>query len=300
MKKLIIILFLISMSRSAEPMFKSVASMVGYIPEQPQRPVQVVQPQQKELTQIQKTETIVLPPTEGPTTIHLHFMMHQNASGNNVIEVNNQSLASAQADALAQATAEAKADVDVLQSMQNNYQEPVQNFLDDNKFYLGAGVLLTVYSYYCYQVICGNFYLKRTDIWSSWKHELSFDQLCQIPQQTLARELILNIQHNGLDMQKPTDFMIPLVLFLQVIEEERSKLIYYQTLYNRIRLVKCDIFFPFNKKEYTRIEERLQRLSFVKNIFISWMAEFNVEHNKSIGDVLRKSLFKKRKDYGIF
>ena len=284
------------MSRPVEPMLKAVGSMVGLYPlEQPQRPAQPVQaqPQKKEPTLTQKTETIMLTPTEGLPAIHIHLTVSQNASGNNVIEVNNQSLANAQADAVAEstseATSEAKADVDVLQSMQNTYQEPVQTFLSDNKLYLGAGALLSLYSYYCYQVICGNFYLKRTDLWSSWKHELSFDQLCLIPQQTLARELILNIQHHGLDMQKPTDFMVPLVLFLQVIEEERSKLIYYQTLYNRITMVKCSVLFPFNKKQYNNIEERLRRLSFLKNIFISWMAEFNVEHNKSIGDILKKS-----------
>jgi len=281
MKKLMMILLCLIFSWSAEPMMKSMGSVLwSSVLEKKQEKV----PAHVGQTQPPKVETasVVLPPTGGPTTINITLNMNQNASGNNCIETNSQSQANAESIASATSQSQATVDVEVLQSMWNAYQEPMQTWWNGNKIYFGACALLTLYSYYCYQVICGNLYLKRTDVWSSWKHELSFDQLCQIPQQSLARELVLSIQHHGLDMQKPTDFMSPLVLFLQVIEQERITLLYYQTLYNRITTVKCSIIFPFNKKRYNRIEERLQRLSFVKNIFISWMAEFNIEHAKSV------------------
>lgn len=279
MKKFTTILFLLSVSYSTIPMMDLFFGSKPK-PTAPNNPVQT-QPQKKEPTQIQKTEVIQVPKTDGPSVIHLHLTIVNDIDSGNVT-VNNQSYSNASSASSAQAQAEAQVDVEVTQSLQNMYQEQVQTFWHDNKLYLGAGALVTLYSYYCYQVISGNFYLKRTDLWSSWKQELSFDQLCLIPQQILARELVLSIQQHGLDVQKPTDFMIPLVSFLQVIEEERIKLLYYQTLYNRITMLKCGSLFPFNKKRYNDIEKRLQRLSFVKNIFISWMAEFNIEHNRSL------------------
>jgi len=270
-------LFLLSVSYPVMPMMDLFLG-TGSKPKAPNNPVQT-QPQKKEPTHTQKTETITLPKIDGPTIIQLH--VHIDVDSGNTITVNNQSQSSAASVSSAEAQAEAQVDVEVSQS-NDMYQERMQTFWDDNKFYIGAGGVIGLYSYYCYQVICGNLYLKKTDLWSSWKHELSFDQLCLIPQQTLARELILSIQHQGIDMQKPTDFMVPLVLFLHVIEEERRELLYYQTLYRRISMLKCRFLFPFNRKRYNHIEERLRRLSFVKNIFISWMAEFNVEHNRSL------------------
>lgn len=273
MKKFTTILFLLSVSYSTIPMMDLFFGSKPK-PTAPNNPVQT-QLQKQAPVQIQKIEVQSPKTTDGPMVIELHVHM-----GN--ITLNNQSYSNATSASSAQAQAEAQVDVEVTQSLQNMYQEQVQTFWHDNKLYLGAGALVTLYSYYCYQVISGNFYLKRTDLWSSWKQELSFDQLCLIPQQILARELVLSIQQHGLDVQKPTDFMIPLVSFLHVIEEERIKLLYYQTLYNRITMLKCGSLFPFNKKRYNDIEKRLQRLSFVKNIFISWMAEFNIEHNRSL------------------
>lgn len=264
-------------SWQAVAMFDVATSLLGLtVPERKQAPNQVVQTQQK-------VEPIVLPPTGGPTNINLNLNLNmtQNASTDNKIATNSQSQSEANAQAAASAQAESHTTVGVkLSQLLNAYHDPMQTFWHDNKFSLGASALFALYSYYCYQVICGNLYLKRTDLWSSWKNGLSFDQLCAIPQQSLARELVLSIQHQGLDVQKPTDFTVPLVTFLQVIEEERKALLYYQTLHSRITMVKCGILFPFNKKRYKCIEERLQRLSFVKNIFISWMAEFNLDHAK--------------------
>lgn len=278
MKKLTIILFLLSISHPVAPMMDYFFGSVKPVEKKQENPTQT-QLQKKEPTQIQKTEVIELPKTDGSPVIHLHLNIDID-SGN--VTVNNQSYSNASSVSSAQAQAEAQVDVEVSQSVWNIYQERMQTFWQDNKLYIGACAFFSLYSYYCYQVICGNLYLQRTDLWSSWKHELSFDQLCLIPQQTLARELIFSIQQQGLDTQKPTDFMVPLVFFLHVIEEERIKLLYYQTLYNRMTMLKCGAFFPFNKKRYDAIEKRLQRLSFVKNVFISWMAEFNVAHNRSL------------------
>lgn len=257
-------------------------------PVQPvQRPPQPVQPQ--------KTEPVAQA-SAGATTINIYNTcspnMQQDASGNNTIGVNNQSESNSASNATASAESNVHVDVEVevSPSIWHTHQEQMKTFLDDNKVYFGVSALLALYSYYCYQVICGNFYLKRIDLWSSWKHELSFEQLCSIPQQALARDLILSIQHQGLDMQKPTDFTVPLVVFLQVIEQERTMLLYYQTLYNRITMVKCGLLFPFNHTQYNHIEGRLQRLSFVKNIFISWMAEFNLEHAGPLNKVYHSNL----------
>lgn len=275
MKKLMIF-FLGLTSWHTIAMYDLAASLLGVTrAEKKQTSQQTDQPVQVQ----QKMEPITLPSTAGTINVNINANiaphMTQNASNSTDVKTNSQSQSNAQAQAVAQAKVKAS------QTMWNTY-ESMQTFWDTNKLYLGVSAVLALYSYYWYQVMCGNFYLKRTDLWSSWKNGLSFDQLCAIPQQSLARELILNIQQQGLDIQKPTDFTVPLVTFLYVIEEERKALLYYQTLHSRITMMKCGILFPFNKKQYNRIEERLQRLSFVKNIFISWMAEFNLEHAKSM------------------
>jgi uncharacterized protein YlbG (UPF0298 family) len=295
MKKYSILLILISWPVvSMEYILKTVLLPLAPL-EQAQAPIQRASRQSNEqprdVNKSSTQEKIVIPPSNSATTINIvnNLTMNQNASGNNCIDNNNDNNnhadARSESVATAQAKAQAQVEVDISQSPWN-YDQSLEQFLSEHKIFIGLSVCAALYTYYCYQVIGGNFYLQRTDLWSSWKHELSFDQLCQIPQQILAHELLLLIQQQGLNTEKPTDFVVPLVVFLQAIEHERVMLVYYQDLYTRMHTFKCAWLFPFNTKRYDQIEERLRRLSFVKNVFISWVATFNIEHAKSFSHAI--------------
>src|SRR5260221_149722 len=84
-------------------------------------------------------------------------------------EVNTQVSATAQA----QNYTYLKNTIETIQSLAQEYKESTQSYLYSSKYYLAAICLISSYAYLCYQTIRGNLYLKKTNLWSSWKQELS-------------------------------------------------------------------------------------------------------------------------------
>ncbi|HRN78431.1 MAG TPA: hypothetical protein PLU71_04275 [Candidatus Dependentiae bacterium] len=138
--------------------------------------------------------------------------------------------------------------------------------------------VLTCYTYVCYQVITGNLYLQRTDIWSAWKAPLSLQELCALPDKDLTQALIFAIQNKYINLTDPMDTGAPLAQFMHEIESERIQLEYYQYLHNWIKRTHTTWLFPLNTSKYSTIEQRLDRLAFIKHLFVTWLTEQKIDH----------------------
>lgn len=118
--------------------------------------------------------------------------------------------------------------------------------------------------------------LAQTTNWSLWQQTKSFEQLLEFAQKELAESLMLDIQRRYTSIQNPTDFVLPLVRFMQDIEYEIALLKEYQRIcwyLEKSYLLR----FTWHDQELLRTcQERMQRIGYLKNIFLSWIAEFKI------------------------
>ncbi len=164
----------------------------------------------------------------------------------------------------------------------DGYKNGAFNFLQLNKgkiiLYFLGGSYITLCSFLFYQ----NYYFNHTDLWGTWKGDLSFAQLCEIPQQKLSSELLHEIQKRYINKNNPTDFLSPLVEFMNTIEYETKQIERYIFLTNWLKRLRLVIIVPTNEKKMQKTQQLLERVHFVKHIFLSWAADYKLTHKRFI------------------
>jgi len=156
------------------------------------------------------------------------------------------------------------------------YQDYFQSFLSRHKYKIIFCSLLGSYGTLSAKIVLDNHYLNQSDLWGMWQPNLSFDQLCEIPQKKLGRELILEIQRRYLNQERPTDFITPLITFIKAADYELKRIVRYIRIATCIKHLHLIILFPTNEKKIEKAQLILQKLRFVKHIFLSWAAEYNL------------------------
>jgi hypothetical protein len=149
-------------------------------------------------------------------------------------------------------------------------------FLDAHKYKLLMASLAATYAAMYYQLLKDKHFIYKKDTWAAWKQNLSFDQLCELPSQELEKTLLHEIQIRYLDSQNPTNFISPLVSFVNSAQEEQHRIKRYLTYADWLKKFYLSKFFPLDQQTYLLAQDRLNRLAFVKHIFSSWAASFNM------------------------
>jgi hypothetical protein len=147
---------------------------------------------------------------------------------------------------------------------------------------LSLGGIAALYAWLCYETLSGASYLGKSILWSSWKRETVLSALQAMPQEDITRELLMDIQKRYTSIEKPTEFMLPLIHFLYDIDIELKMLTRYHHLGTWISKTKASYIIPFDVYRFNTAQERLARLAFIKNLFLSWAANYKIEHNKSL------------------
>jgi hypothetical protein len=119
----------------------------------------------------------------------------------------------------------------------------------------------------------------------------------------MTQELIVTIQTEYINEANPTDFIQPLVHFTKDIEAEITTLHWYKKYFvilDRLYLSRI----TFIKPDYiTDIQQKLERLAYIKQLFGQWLAQQNLSHlfdqptphsfyqriSRSVKNVLRSS-----------
>lgn len=164
------------------------------------------------------------------------------------------------------------------------------SFVSEYKWPLLAGTLAAGYGYLCYTIISGNNYFAQKELWSSWRNDLSLEQLLAIPQTQFAKELLQEIQRRYTDPAALTDIVRPLGTFMKLIEEEEQQLLSYQTAFSRISYLKITTLIPISTAQFEKIPQRLQRIAYFKNVFQAWAAQYQLEQVSALR-------FSKNSDY---
>jgi len=142
---------------------------------------------------------------------------------------------------------------------------------------IGTGIGL--YSLIFFGLIKGDSYLNQKNLWSCWPHNIDFQKLIQTPPDEIQKQLLIEIQIRYMKIDSPTDFVTPLVKFMNDIEKEKKNLIFYQKLYETLSKFYLSWIFPMNKTMFLTIKEKLERLSFIRDIFLKWAAHYKINQN---------------------
>lgn len=206
---------------------------------------------------------------KGPLHLNLYVNNAYEARSNNSTSVSN-------SQANTHTTTEtplSKALADL--NLKNKFNNFNKNFFNDYKWHLLLGSTALTYAMFCYIIISGNSYLGQTDLWSSWRQELTLDQLLSIPQEQFAEELLQEIHRRYTNSDTVNDLMTPLSLFLLALEKEEEQIKSYQYYYSWLAYLRITKIVPFSKIKFNKINERLQRITYLKNAFHTWIAKFH-------------------------
>lgn len=152
--------------------------------------------------------------------------------------------------------------------------------LYDHRYTLIGSMAAGLYLFLFYEVIKGNNYLERQDSWALWKQHIPLSQLLEIPQEDLSNELILEIQRRYTSREKPTDFISSLITFMRDIEKEIELVKYFINLESWLRSFRIARLFPINSRRFSQASDRLNRLTYIKNTFLTWAAYYKMNQNR--------------------
>lgn len=142
---------------------------------------------------------------------------------------------------------------------------------------------VSAYGYLWYQLYKARAILSNPQAWCCWKNHIEIDRLAQYCQEELSKELLLDIQERYINNANPTDFVIPLASFLPIIEKEKQMLELYIWWSTKMITSYMRLLFPVNKQCVHMACQALQRLKFIKNLFIVWWAQRNTQNSFSKG-----------------
>lgn len=162
------------------------------------------------------------------------------------------------------------------------WQTSTRNFLFAKRYSLALACVLGGYIYSCYVIVQANKYLALTDTWACWRNDVPLETLIAIPQAELAKELILDIQRRYSNPQNPTDFLNPLIIFIQTIDQEIAMTKKLNSVNSFITKLHLDFILPVNKKLFDSVGNKYKKLIYLKNLFLSWAAEYKINHNKKM------------------
>jgi hypothetical protein len=152
----------------------------------------------------------------------------------------------------------------------------IKNILWKYRYKIAGGTLIGSYSATSLLLVANYHQIYHSVFWAHWKNKSSFEDLCSIPQKELAKELLLAIGEHHYNKDNPTDLAYPLVTFIKDIDWEISLIKQYITTAQTIKSLFLMPLFPTNDKKIQQAKRLLERDLFIKHIFLSWLADYNL------------------------
>ncbi len=152
----------------------------------------------------------------------------------------------------------------------------IKKLMWQHRYKIAGGTAIGSYSAMSILLIADYHQLDNNMIWPRWKHKLTFEDLCAIPQKELAKELMLAIGQHHYNKDNPTDLAYPLIAFIKEIDWEIDTIKRYIKTTKIIKSLSLIKLFPTNERKINQATEMLERVLFIKHIFLSWLADYNL------------------------
>ena len=124
--------------------------------------------------------------------------------------------------------------------------------------------------------------LEDKSAWCNWKNDIPLEDLFNLSRYELAEELLKKIQAKYLNPRNPTDHIAPLNIFLESYGNEIKIFQKHFRLLKWINRLRLTRFFPTAQKDLEKMKTKIQRLSYLKTVFFSWMTEYKTSRCKVI------------------
>ncbi|HMK32376.1 MAG TPA: hypothetical protein VK431_02000 [Nitrosopumilaceae archaeon] len=164
----------------------------------------------------------------------------------------------------------------------NNAQKIIQQLLWNHRFTIIGGVLFGSYGVTNLLLLTDFYQLDNNLFWAHWKKNCTFEFLCATPQRELAKELLLAIGQHHYNENHPTDLAFPLVNFIKTIENEIITIKRYIFIAKSIKKLHLMPIFTVTETKIAKAEKLLEKVLFIKHIFLSWLAEYNLASTEKL------------------
>lgn len=158
----------------------------------------------------------------------------------------------------------------------------IKDLLWQNRYKIAGGAALGSYSATSLLLVVDYHQMNSNMFWAYWKHKSTFEDLCAIPQKELAKELLLAIGEHHYNKDNPTDLAYPLIAFIKDIDWEIDTIKRYITTTKILKSLYLMPLFPTNEKKIARAAKMLERALFIKHIFLSWLADYNLTSTEKL------------------
>lgn len=157
----------------------------------------------------------------------------------------------------------------------------IKQLLWQNRYKIASGTLIGSYSTTTLLLLADYNHID-TMFWAHWKHQSTFEDLCAIPQKELATELMLAIGQHHYNKINPTDLAYPLITFIKEIDWEINTIKRYIATVKIIKRLHLMPIFPTNENKLNQATKKLERTLFIKHIFLSWLADYNLASTQKL------------------
>lgn len=158
----------------------------------------------------------------------------------------------------------------------NNAKTLIKQLIWYHRHKIAATTVFAVYSSASVLLLTDYHYLNNSMCWSRWKADYSFESLCAIPHNELEQELIRAIGEHHYNKKNPTDLSHPLITFIETIEAEINICKRYLAMAKNIKKLHLCTIFPTNDTKIEHVNNFLERALFIRHIFLSWLADRNL------------------------
>jgi len=158
----------------------------------------------------------------------------------------------------------------------------IKELLWQNRYKIAGGTVLGSYSTASLLLVSDYHQLNNNMFWAQWKRKSTFEDLCAIPQKELAKELLLAIGQHHFNKDNPTDLAYPLITFIKDIDWEINTIKRYIMTTKTIKRLCLMPLFPTNDHKLNRATKMLERALFIKHIFLSWLADYNLTNTEKL------------------
>jgi hypothetical protein len=158
----------------------------------------------------------------------------------------------------------------------------VYDFLWSHKWSTAGALILGMYGIVATYFFVEKSFMYSTNLWARWYDSVSLAELCTLPPDGLRKELILAIHTRYVNSANPTDHVTPLSTFLYDIDVEEKRLKKFSTRARFISKMGLRKILPFSEETMREAERLLNRVAFVRHLFLSWAAEHNWQHTETV------------------
>ena len=142
--------------------------------------------------------------------------------------------------------------------------------LNQHKLVIVTSLCIAWYIWQWLRILSYQKKLQSMSSWSFWEHDATAQELQSYNQEDLTAKLLLAIAHTYTNPHQPNDFVHPLLEFTAHIQDEIELVTKLVSTYKKLTRWHLAPLFAVNQSDITSLENRLEKLNFIFNIFSIW------------------------------